>query len=691
MQQIKLSTFKRSGLAILLALFGGLFYTSAPVLAGAPAQVQVGGVICQTGTMVNCNGAGWRYDKPSSTLILENYDGGQIHSVGGDLNIRLKGDNTITGGNVMATALLGTTGFAPGNGRVFIDAEAGGTLTLNKTNRVLDIILASDSVVISGGTIILKHQHAAGNCDNSTTAMIGSMHGKIVIDGDASLTAEGEGCYTGAGIPEQIFRAKTGIEFKTSGNVMGIMKAAPGVIDKSKMTVMGSIVTNLVNNLVFGGTGNYTFQAPQQVFSADGYGVIGAQLAGGQKIHTPAGAKFNAAGVLVDVGNNDIRATTNKLVISPAPVPVTYNLTINCGVGGSCVADHANPYNDSETATITLAPNVGKKVKTVIGATKVNDTTYTVLMNADKTVTVEFENIPLAAHTITVNKGVATPKSAIAGTVINLVANSAPSNQVFDKWTSVTPGVVFTDATKPNTSFTMLDQDVTISATYKPIAHNLIVNCGAGGVCNTNPGAGNYDHGTTIDLDVQANAGKVIDEFLVNGVVEPLYSHRGIDKVVFTFLLDQNINIKITFVTPKVLLATDKYSYNQADALELALKASDASLLNKKIEIYLESNPIKIGEVILTDLAWKKVKLNVPCAVAAGSHTVRAKIGAELLGSSPIEVKRNTKECLAKPEPTDMPGTPKTGVGANSTMLLIISTVVTALGGLGLTVILKRN
>lgn len=107
-------------------------------------------------------------------------------------------------------------------------------------------------------------------------------------------------------------------------------------------------------------------------------------------------------GVPRDTGCNNLPSCniahimdSNKtIVIAFKPIIVPRTLTINCGAGGACTPDKTN-YVDGDTATVTLAPDTGKQVKSVAGATKVNDTTYTVLMDADKTVTVEFEDVVL--------------------------------------------------------------------------------------------------------------------------------------------------------------------------------------------------------------------------------------------------------------------------------------------------------
>ncbi|GEM_PF-5899288 len=70
-------------------------------------------------------------------------------------------------------------------------------------------------------------------------------------------------------------------------------------------------------------------------------------------------------------------------------------------------------------------------------------------------------------YSVTVNKGTANPVAAIAGTVITITADAPEDGYVFDKWVS-TSGVVFADASSETTTFTMIEGNVTVTATYKP-------------------------------------------------------------------------------------------------------------------------------------------------------------------------------------------------------------------------------
>lgn len=83
-------------------------------------------------------------------------------------------------------------------------------------------------------------------------------------------------------------------------------------------------------------------------------------------------------------------------------------------------------------------------------------------------VVVNAYNAPVL-YSVTVNKGTANPVSAVAGTTITITADAPEDGYVFDKWVS-TSGVVFADASSETTTFTMIEGNVTVTATYKPAA-----------------------------------------------------------------------------------------------------------------------------------------------------------------------------------------------------------------------------
>ena len=72
---------------------------------------------------------------------------------------------------------------------------------------------------------------------------------------------------------------------------------------------------------------------------------------------------------------------------------------------------------------------------------------------------------PAKTYTVKVTNGTADPYVDVApGTQVTLTANTAPSGQVFDKW-------VGNVAVASNNTFNMPSHNVTVAATYKPIAH----------------------------------------------------------------------------------------------------------------------------------------------------------------------------------------------------------------------------
>lgn len=71
-------------------------------------------------------------------------------------------------------------------------------------------------------------------------------------------------------------------------------------------------------------------------------------------------------------------------------------------------------------------------------------------------------------YAVTVNKGTANPVTAVAGTTITITADAPEDGYEFDKWVS-SSGVVFADASSATTTFVMIEGNVTVTATYKPV------------------------------------------------------------------------------------------------------------------------------------------------------------------------------------------------------------------------------
>ena len=80
------------------------------------------------------------------------------------------------------------------------------------------------------------------------------------------------------------------------------------------------------------------------------------------------------------------------------------------------------------------------------------------------------ENYQKVAYALTVTSGTG-GGNYTGGTVVNITANAAPEGQVFDKWTTSNGGT-FANANSATTTFTMPENAVTITATYKAADHS---------------------------------------------------------------------------------------------------------------------------------------------------------------------------------------------------------------------------
>jgi len=111
-------------------------------------------------------------------------------------------------------------------------------------------------------------------------------------------------------------------------------------------------------------------------------------------------------------------------------------------------------------------------------------------------------------YTLTVNSGTGGGSYA-QGTVVNIVANAAPSGKVFSKWTGNTSGIANVNAS--STTLTMPAANQTVTATYKDAAtyYTLTVNTGTGD--------GSYIQGTVVSISANAPAsGKTFSKWIGN-------------------------------------------------------------------------------------------------------------------------------------------------------------------------------
>ena len=134
------------------------------------------------------------------------------------------------------------------------------------------------------------------------------------------------------------------------------------------------------------------------------------------------------------------------------------------------------------------------------------------------------------------------------GTVVGIYANSPTAGNEFDKWTGDVAGVA--NINSENTTVTMPSEEVNITATYKDIQFDLIVNSGKG--------SGTYSAGTIVDITADAPpADKVFNQW--TGDVS---SVADLNSTSTTITMDNSANITATYSIPSTIHTDHKQTGN---------------------------------------------------------------------------------------------------------------------------------
>ena len=219
-------------------------------------------------------------------------------------------------------------------------------------------------------------------------------------------------------------------------------------------------------------------------------------------------------------------------------VPVTHSIIISNGTAShsSAVADTlvtvtANSVDDQVFKHWTATPAV---TFTDEAAT----TTSFMMPNEDVAVTAVFESAPVT-YSIAVSGGESSHSSAAANTEVTVTAANAPDGQVFKSWSS-SPPVSFADVTSSLTTFTMPDEDVSVTATFEDVPTTLNVMSGginlkSGNeadidtdetqieftvtVTDGNPASLKASPGSTVTITAATSTGKIFDKWTSNDEV----------------------------------------------------------------------------------------------------------------------------------------------------------------------------
>jgi len=236
----------------------------------------------------------------------------------------------------------------------------------------------------------------------------------------------------------------------------------------------------------------------------------------------------------------------------------TYTLTVNSGSGDG-------NYTESTVVDITAdtAPS-GKEFDEWIGDTSgiadVSDPTTTLTMPAaNQEVTATYTDATY--YTLTVHSGTG-DGNYIAGTVVDIDADTPPSGKQFDEWVGDTGGIANVSAA--STTLTMPAADATVTATYEDAPSGttqLVVNWGDSEANNvydfsdwTNVYLGPYQEYSSAGPD--GIVGSTTANYSVNGVNGSAESFSEGDQIVVTWY--NNTGSQVTF-TPSVSFDDEDY------------------------------------------------------------------------------------------------------------------------------------
>jgi hypothetical protein len=237
---------------------------------------------------------------------------------------------------------------------------------------------------------------------------------------------------------------------------------------------------------------------------------------------------------------------TNIMVVADFG-DLTYTLTVNSGTGDGV---YTNGQQVEITAGIAPTNQVFDRWTgdTQVLASITSSPTTVTMSTQNISLTATYKNLP-GYYTLTVNNGTG---SGIYtnGQQVEIVADVAPTHQVFDRWTGSTQ--VLASVTSSTTVATMSTQNVSLTATYKNDAdyYTLVVNSGTG--------SGVYTNGEKVNISADRHAGLVFYrwtgaiQYVSNAVASPTVVTMPAWAISLnaTYLADTNIpGLRITAPT----------------------------------------------------------------------------------------------------------------------------------------------
>ncbi len=280
-----------------------------------------------------------------------------------------------------------------------------------------------------------------------------------------------------------------------------------------------------------------------------------------------------AAGAATDVAGNESPAAT-QLVRTYNGSVTQYTLTANVAPAnsGSVALDPAGgTYNENTLVTVTATPNAGYRFLNWTGDATGVETSVQVTMDGNKTVTANFELIPVYTLTLVAdpaNGGTVAKAPDLAGyevgAQVTLTATPAEGFQ-FRGWVDGS-----TTVTSP---YTMPAADKTLTAKFKPLLPNqytvtVVADPAEGGTVSKTPDAGSYLTGAQVTLNAVAAEGYTFDGWYdgatqVSTDLSYVYTVADVNKV-FTAKFSAVLTYTLTLVADPAIGGTVSKAPDQA-------------------------------------------------------------------------------------------------------------------------------
>ena len=327
-----------------------------------------------------------------------------------------------------------------------------------------------------GGTLVLGTDYEVSYA-MAASGELGS-DGKPVGAGSYSVTVTGKGAYKGSFTKDFVIAKADG-------------QGAPILIGYAPTTVGGS-------------DGKITGTTKDMEYDVDSSFTNPTDCTDGETTGLTEGVYFVR-----------IKETDNYKASATAQVEVRlYNVTVEDGAG-TVVTKHRT----GDTVTITVNKPTGKALnKWVYWNVTIPDVTKETITfempNCDVRLRAVFEDVE---YSITVTNGTTTLSKATYQTEVTVKANEPETGYKFDRWTTDSTDVSFLNATSQETTFTMPDHDVTVTATYVKATYNIsVTDCVAKKGEDT---VGYAYYGDVIKVTANtAPTGKVFDTWVVTGL-----------------------------------------------------------------------------------------------------------------------------------------------------------------------------